>query len=82
MTRYERIMKMTVEELAEWLDSGDLHADCGTCVYGRRDEDGEQQDCRLVYCPNGRKAWLEEEFDEDGYGDDELPPLRPDEDED
>ena len=33
MTRYERIMKMTVEELAEWLDGGDLHADCCACTY-------------------------------------------------
>lgn len=46
MTRYERIMKMTVEELAEWLSSGDLHADCCACIYGSADsdEDGEKRE--------------------------------------
>ena len=81
MTRYERIMKMTVEELAEWLSSGDLHADCCACIYGSADND-EERDCHMIDCPEGRRLWLEEEFDEDGYGDDELPPLRDDEDED
>lgn len=78
MTRYERIMKMTVEELAEWLDGGDLHADCCACAYH-----GEWGcTCDAKFCVEGRRLWLEEEFDEDGYGDDELPPFRPDEDED
>lgn len=75
MTRYERIMKMTLEELAEWMDSGDLHADCCSCAYlvkGRCT-------CDAQFCEEGRKMWLLEEYDEYGY--DELPPLREEEEE-
>lgn len=78
MTRYERIMKMTVEELAEYLN-GILPGrpeGCQLCAYLLAGDD-----CFLIGCKEGRRLWLEEEFDEDGYGDDELPPLRDDADE-
>lgn len=78
MTRYERIMKMTVGELAEYLNDILPEAEgCQLCAYFL-----DSDDCILVGCKEGRRLWLEEEFDEDGYGDDELPPLRDDEDED
>ena len=75
MTRYERIMKMTVEELAEYLN-GILPGrpeGCQLCAYLLAGDD-----CFFIGCKEGRRLWLEEEFGEDGYGDDELPPLRPD----
>lgn len=67
MTRYERIMKMTVEALAEWLAT---IPPCKCCV--RKD----RYACSGIYCQLNIKKWLEKECD------DELPPLRPDEDED
>ena len=52
MTRYERIMKMTVEELAEWLAA---IPPCKCCV--RKD----RYACSGIYCQLNIKKWLEQE---------------------
>ena len=53
MTQYERIMEMTVDELAAMLSDGT--AACKICVYYKSSL------CYVMDCKNYIKEWLEQE---------------------
>ena len=57
MTNFERIKEMSVEEMAEWLDSFDF-TECNCCTY-------TNSNCHNVSCEDGHKQWLESEVEEE-----------------
>lgn len=56
MTNFDRIKQMTVEEMAEWLDSFS-YTNCECCAY-------KGAPCSGVTCEEGHTKWLESEVTE------------------
>ena len=57
MNNYERIKKMSIDEMAEWMQDFNLNILCHYCL-GCDYEDG------AIGCIKGVKQWLEKECEE------------------
>lgn len=54
MTKYERIKSMTIDEMAEYIESTPSINSCEFCIHNG-------DDCSIISCVNGVKDFLESE---------------------